>query len=753
MALGQHKRAVGVFSNRRDAEIALRELRDSNFPMDRVSVITRDADRHDDIAGADVRDEVRDTRTDNLADEGAKTGAVAGGALGGLTGLLVGLGTLAIPGVGPIMLAGATATAIATTLAGSAIGAVAGSLLGGLIGLGIPEEEARGYNDRVSRGHYLIMVEGTDEEISRAQAILSHRGIEDWRIYDMPDAERTRSGRRHRAVGIFPHRRDADEALAELSAAGFPMRQVSLTARDYDRHPRISDLDVRRRFDNTIFGFSDERVHFYNDRFNRGEYIVVVHGSEDEIRQAQAILSRRGIQEWRLFDAPDVSHGRTGHATHRNPIGGRKRAVGVFPHRRNAEAALRELRDAGFNMDNVSVVGKHSDRDDQIAGVEMSDRATGTKADEGAKAGAATGGALGGLTGLLVGLGALAIPGIGPVMAGGALATALATTAAGGAIGAAAGGLTGALVGLGIPEERAKFYNDRVNRGDYLVMVDGTEDEIRRAQPILSRHGIQDWGIFDTSDVAPGRSDHATRDVAATPTAAAATTPRAAVGRQHRAIGVFPHRRDAEGALRELRDAGFNMNQVSLVGRDADGKATTGGNVAARTQADEGAKAGAATGGALGGLGGLLVGLGALAIPGIGPVIAGGALATALATAAAGGAIGAAAGGLTGALVGLGIPDDRARFYNDRVNRGDYLVMVDGTRDEILRAEPILSRRGIQDWHIFDAPDANTARTGYADRNIIDPKTTPSTHPSGRNVQVVDDDPEVIIIDRRDQTL
>lgn len=758
MALGQHKRAVGVFSSRRDAEIALRELRDSKFPMDRVSVITRDAERRDDIADADVRDEVRDARTDNLADEGAKTGALAGGAFGGLTGLLVGLGTLAIPGIGPIMLAGATATAIATTLAGGAIGAVAGSLLGGLIGLGIPEEEARGYNERVSRGHYLVVVEGTDEEISRAQAILSNRGIEDWRIYDIPDAERTRLGRRHRAVGVFPHRRDADEALAELRDAGFPMSQVSLVAREYDRHPRITDLDVRDRFDNTIFGFPEERVRFYNDRFSRGEYLVIVHGSEDEIHRAAAILNRRGIQEWRLFDAPDVAFGRTGTGTHRNPIGGRRRAVGVFPHRRNAEAALRELRDAGFDMNHVSVVGKNADRDDQIAGVEMSDRAGGNKADEGAKAGAATGGALGGLTGLLVGLGALAIPGIGPVMAGGALATALASTAAGGAIGAAAGGLTGALVGLGIPEERAKFYNDRVARGDYLVMLDGTEDEIRRAEPIFSRHGIQDWGIYDTSDVAPERSHDRTRDVDRTPTAyATATTPRTGLGRHHRAIGVFPHRRDAEAALRELRDAGFNMNQVSLVGRNADPNEHFGGlDTSARAtgnQADEGAKAGAATGGALGGLGGLLVGLGALAIPGIGPVLAGGALATALATAAAGGAIGAAAGGLTGALVGLGIPDDRAHFYNDRVNRGDYLVMVDGTRDEILRAEPILSRRGIQDWQIFDAPDADTSRTGYANRNVIDPNPTPGVHPSRSNVQVVDDNPEVIIVDRRDQTL
>jgi hypothetical protein len=131
-----------------------------------------------------------------------------------------------------------------------------------------------------------------------------------------------------------------------------------------------------------------------------------------------------------------------------------------------------------------------------MGGAEVRDT-EGNKADEGAKAGAITGGTLGGLTGLLVGLGALAIPGIGPVMLAGATATALATTLSGAAIGAAAGGLLGALVGLGIPEERAKVYNDRVNRGDYLVMVDGTEDDIRRAEAILSHRGIQEWGIYE----------------------------------------------------------------------------------------------------------------------------------------------------------------------------------------------------------------------------------------------------------------
>jgi hypothetical protein len=116
------------------------------------TVIAQDADRQGDIAGVEVQEE-----RGNKADEGAATVPVAGGALGGLTGLLVGLGTLAIPGFGSIVLAGEVATALATTLAGGAIGAAVGSLAGALIGLGIPEERAKVYSDRVAQGQYLAI--------------------------------------------------------------------------------------------------------------------------------------------------------------------------------------------------------------------------------------------------------------------------------------------------------------------------------------------------------------------------------------------------------------------------------------------------------------------------------------------------------------------------------------------------------------------------------------------------------------------
>lgn len=427
-------------------------------------------------------------------------------------------------------------------------------------------------------------------------------------------------------------------------------------------------------------------------------------------------------------------------------VGLNKRAVGVFPSRREAESALNELRSAGFPMDKVSVVAKDADREDELGGANMSDR-VGNKADEGAGIGAATGGTIGGLTGLLVGLGALAIPGIGPVMLAGAAATTIATAVSGGVIGAVAGGLIGALVGLGIPEERARVYSDRVSRGEYLVIVDGNENEIRHAEAVLHHQGIQEWGVYDQSGVADSnvRATGIDTGVAAMPVDYATPTPNpiatSTIGSHRRAVGIFANRREAESALTELRASGYPMDRVSVIAKDVDSKDIAGAEMRDRAgnQADEGAKAGAVTGTALGGLGGLLVGLGTLAIPGVGPVILGGAAATALATTITGAGIGAAAGGLGGALVGLGIPQEQATVYNERVSRGGYLVIVDGTEDEIRRAATVLSHRGIQDWGIYNTPNVDNTRSEYSN-------TTRTEHPG----TATNSEPNVIIVDKRD---
>lgn len=188
MTLTNHKRAVGIFSSHPEAEKALNGLRDDGFPMDQVSIVAKDPE-HKDSEHLEQGKRIEETRVHNLTetthiDEGAKAGAATGGAVGGLTGLLVGLGTLAIPGVGPIMLAGATATAIVTMLAGGAIGTATGGLVGGLIGLGIPEDRAQVYHDHVARGDYLVIIDGTDDDIHRAEGILKRKGIREWEIYN-----------------------------------------------------------------------------------------------------------------------------------------------------------------------------------------------------------------------------------------------------------------------------------------------------------------------------------------------------------------------------------------------------------------------------------------------------------------------------------------------------------------------------------------------------------------------------------------
>lgn len=179
-----YKHALGVFHTRTEAEHALRELQAANYPMDRVSVVTRD-DKAGEIAGIKTED-----THGNKADEGAKAGAITGGIGGAIVGAMEALGfatfvPLLIPGAGQVLAFGTiAANALATAVAGGAIGAVGGGIIGGLIGWGVPEDRAKVYEDLVSRGEYLVMLEGTADEIRSAESILSAGGIYEWGIYE-----------------------------------------------------------------------------------------------------------------------------------------------------------------------------------------------------------------------------------------------------------------------------------------------------------------------------------------------------------------------------------------------------------------------------------------------------------------------------------------------------------------------------------------------------------------------------------------
>jgi len=163
-------------------------------------------------------------------------------------------------------------------------------------------------------------------------------------------------------------------------------------------------------------------------------------------------------------------------------------------------------------------------------------------------------------------------------------------------------------------------------------------------------------------------------------------------------VALYDDLSTAQQVVRDLRDAGIPSADISLVALDAAGeygkfltKTTTKVN---DTTAD-GVDAGAGIGAVLGGLGGLLVGLGALAIPGIGPVLAAGPLATAVAAlvgAGVGAAAGGAVGGIIGGLVDLGIPEEQAHYYAEGVRRGGVLVTARTNDADTDRAHDIMDR-------------------------------------------------------------
>lgn len=176
----------------------------------------------------------------------------------------------------------------------------------------------------------------------------------------------------------------------------------------------------------------------------------------------------------------------TGRATRARDLTGRSTVAGLFRDRDDAEQAINELKDAGFRPEDVGVAMRDPTAQGELA------EDTGTKAAQGATSGALGGGLLGGIVGFLVGIGALAIPGVGPVVAGGMLASALGlgggTALAGAGIGAAAGGIVGALVGLGIPEDEAKHFESGVREGSVLVTVRAGARAME-AMAILERSG------------------------------------------------------------------------------------------------------------------------------------------------------------------------------------------------------------------------------------------------------------------------
>jgi len=163
-------------------------------------------------------------------------------------------------------------------------------------------------------------------------------------------------------------------------------------------------------------------------------------------------------------------------------------------------------------------------------------------------------------------------------------------------------------------------------------------------------------------------------------------------GKYTSVFGIYTSYANVENAVDALKAAGFSNRDISVLFPESAG--TKDFAVAKATKAPEGATTGAGTGAVVGGALGWLLGIGALAIPGLGPFIAAGPIMAALAGAGVGGAV----GGITGALIGMGIPEYEAKRYEGRVKEGGILLSVHSDNsDWTKRAKEILERTGAQD--------------------------------------------------------
>ena len=160
------KVVVGVFRDRVNAEAAMTELHAAGFPEEKAGFVVR--------GKKDPADDDTPVENDSeLEEENTGGGALAGGTIGGVLGAAA---TGLIPGVGPVIAAGA----LAGVLGGAAAGGVAGGVIGTLTGIGVPEEEARVYEEEFQAGHPIITVE-TEDRKAEAWQILQRNGAYDAR--------------------------------------------------------------------------------------------------------------------------------------------------------------------------------------------------------------------------------------------------------------------------------------------------------------------------------------------------------------------------------------------------------------------------------------------------------------------------------------------------------------------------------------------------------------------------------------------
>lgn len=179
MAL-EYKNALGVFPDRQHTESALSQLKATGFPTDKISVVVEHPNSEDDVLDDLTEPTVQSEEyfATHRAIDRFEHGALFSGAWGGVGGgVIAGLTSLALPAVGGAVL-------LVGVAVGAFYGAVSGGLIGSAIGVGISDEQEKHYYDRLMNGYYLVVINGTNDEISQAELVLKTANIQDWIVFD-----------------------------------------------------------------------------------------------------------------------------------------------------------------------------------------------------------------------------------------------------------------------------------------------------------------------------------------------------------------------------------------------------------------------------------------------------------------------------------------------------------------------------------------------------------------------------------------
>ena len=297
---------VGLFDSRSEAHSTVQQLVNSGFNREDISLVSRDTDRqsndgktHPGISGSDLSVPKDDT-------SGALKGAGIGAALGGIGGLLAGIAGLAIPVIGPIVAAGPIAAALTAALGGAGVGAATGGLIGALTDMGVPEDEAKHYQDQVGQGKTLVIVRASDDDSAeRAADILESSGAQK---IDGRETDSDYILDRPSAVGGETQSRDVE--ISERQALRDDRFEVNSGERDINyRTARVDESGVRAGQESfspedRVIPVTEEQLVVGKRAVQSGRVRIYNRVTEKPVEQSVQLHSERVTVDRRAVDRP-----------------------------------------------------------------------------------------------------------------------------------------------------------------------------------------------------------------------------------------------------------------------------------------------------------------------------------------------------------------------------------------------------------------------------------------------------------------